>query len=197
MNDNPLFDGKGIEFEHLQEMLAATQRQKLVDQVAHLRSELSHDKNIPRNRQCPICGGRLTGEFQKCPNCSSSLSWVDTALGKMPCQPGKEAEQLEQCKQEKEAADARESAYKASLLMCTKCKTLNHKKSMAKDGVCIKCQNRTYLYGCLFVFFSLAAALFVFLSSRTIALQRKADQYRFMTDQIERQLREQKDRQSY
>ncbi len=53
--------------------------------------------------QCPICGGRLEGQFRKCKHCSSDLSWVEG----VPCEPGKELELQERLNQKRRAEQQR------------------------------------------------------------------------------------------
>jgi len=44
----------------------------------------------PRER-CPSCGGNLAGRFNKCQHCGSSIGWVETEAGTLPCKSGREA----------------------------------------------------------------------------------------------------------
>ena len=46
--------------------------------------------NNPRER-CPSCGGNLAGRFNKCQHCGSSIVWVETEAGILPCKNGREA----------------------------------------------------------------------------------------------------------
>lgn len=78
-----LFDGKGVEFEHLQSFHGALQRQKLVDAAQAEQAERARIAALP---QCPCCGGRLTGQFELCMHCRSRISWVQG----VPCKPGEE-----------------------------------------------------------------------------------------------------------
>jgi hypothetical protein len=48
-----------------------------------IRSEQERQKRLP---QCPVCGGRLEGQFRKCMHCTSDLVWLEG----LPCEPGKE-----------------------------------------------------------------------------------------------------------
>ena len=51
------------------------------------KTEEARIKSLP---QCPLCGGRLEGQFQKCSHCASDLSWIEGR----PCEFGKEQELL-------------------------------------------------------------------------------------------------------
>ncbi len=52
-----------------------------------IRAQQDREKRLP---QCPVCGGRLGGQFRKCKHCTSEIVWRDG----LPCEPGKEAELL-------------------------------------------------------------------------------------------------------
>jgi hypothetical protein len=64
------------DFQDQAAMLAVLQRQKLINAQNQKHS-------IPKNRQCPWCGGALPGQYSKCQHCSSDVSWV----GGLPCKP--------------------------------------------------------------------------------------------------------------
>jgi hypothetical protein len=67
-----LFDGKGIEFEHiqrLQQLGAQNKTNRLLEEQARAAEA---EKKLP---QCPHCGGRLPGRFNLCKNCGETVHW--------------------------------------------------------------------------------------------------------------------------
>ncbi len=101
MSHFDLFDGEGLEFEHIQRFQAAAQRKRLTEQQEKSAQQLEtlaqqqekiaqglerERKRIARLPQCPYCGGRLEGRFELCMHCRSPISWVE----QIPCKPGDE-----------------------------------------------------------------------------------------------------------
>lgn len=82
--DNFLFDGEGIEYEHLQRALAAQQRQRLLEEQRRLARDQQNLTSTPGGTvapidprlQCPACGGPLPGQFRKCMYCQCNLVWA-------------------------------------------------------------------------------------------------------------------------
>jgi hypothetical protein len=76
-------------FELIKAIDGDRQNKKLQDGLKDieraLRKSQKRNASLP---QCPICGGRLEGQFRKCMHCQSDLAWVEG----MPCEPGKEEE---------------------------------------------------------------------------------------------------------
>ena len=69
---NFLFDGKGIEFEHiqrLQQLGAQNKTNRLLEEQAKAAEA---EKKLP---QCPHCGGRLPGRFNLCKSCGEKVYW--------------------------------------------------------------------------------------------------------------------------
>jgi len=82
-----LFDGEGVEFEHLQRLQAAGQRQEMQEQLSSIEKELAEQQQEARRRKrlpkCPACGVRLEGQYRKCHNCKADLVWISG----LPCEP--------------------------------------------------------------------------------------------------------------
>lgn len=38
---------------------------------------LQQPRKVPKERQCPWCGGLLAGTFEKCRKCGSPVAWVN------------------------------------------------------------------------------------------------------------------------
>ncbi len=75
------------DFNDLADMAGMLQRQEMLNRMQNTRASRTEGPP-PEDRQCPLCGGRLAGEFKKCQKCGSDITWV----GGMPCEPGKEEE---------------------------------------------------------------------------------------------------------
>lgn len=78
------------DFHDLADLAGIAQRQEMLKQMRQQQgSQIRKSEGpLPKNRQCPSCGGRLAGEFPKCQNCGSGIAWADG----LPCVPGKENE---------------------------------------------------------------------------------------------------------
>ena len=85
-------------------------------------------QSIPENRKCPWCGGGLPGQYSKCQNCASDISWVDG----FPCKPQEEEHEIRKSIEKWEKANrletlrlAKENKLKdeiaARVVKCTKC----------------------------------------------------------------------------
>lgn len=83
---NSLFDGEGLEFEHIQRLQAANQRAaaqgKLNEIERHLAADAAERERVAKLPRCPACGGALEGRFRKCRHCQSDIAWV----GDTPCE---------------------------------------------------------------------------------------------------------------
>jgi acyl carrier protein len=84
-----------LDFNDQADLLGVLQRQEMLRRMKEQENrQRSNDRGgtppepPPKNRECPFCGGRLAGEFPKCPNCASDVAWVRG----FPCKPGKEQE---------------------------------------------------------------------------------------------------------
>ena len=132
------------DFHDLADLTGALQRQQMLQRMKHqeelLKRQGSHtpqpQEPPPKNRQCPMCGGRLAGEFKKCQNCGSDIAW---AKG-FPCEPGKEAElqrELDAEEAKRKVKAARKAAENAECV-CTKCGQATKAKN-THDGLCSKC----------------------------------------------------------
>ena len=64
------------DFQDQAAIAAMLQRQRMINSQ-------NQQQSIPKNRQCPWCGGLLPGQFDKCQHCSSKVSWV----AGHPCKP--------------------------------------------------------------------------------------------------------------
>jgi len=77
------------DFRDLSTLQNSIQNERILKELKNLNSQSSNP--VPANRQCPWCGGALAGEFVKCQNCGSNISWVRG----FPCQPGSEKQILD------------------------------------------------------------------------------------------------------
>lgn len=117
--------------------------------ISARKAEEARIRELP---QCPICGGRLEGQFRKCRHCTSDLSWI----GRFPCEPGKELELQDRLVQEQQLAEALAEVrrnFEAELLRlpdkCPRCSNPRPRlgvhnadqwaNSMSNNGCCHKC----------------------------------------------------------
>jgi len=110
-----LFDGKGLELEHVQRLQAARQREEMLKKLGRKPVQ------SPRGPQCPVCGGKLAGQFRKCQHCASDLAWVQGR----PCEPGQE--------QKLEQELAHEAEKRRTAARCQRCN--NVLPSTAGNGI--------------------------------------------------------------
>lgn len=80
MSDNPLFDGEGIEAEHLLLGGALLGQAATNKKLNDIKKELQ--KKPKQGPPCPHCGGKLPGDAQSkqystCCHCGSSIYWFD------------------------------------------------------------------------------------------------------------------------
>jgi hypothetical protein len=123
---------------------------KLEEIAAELRSGRQNQQDVPKNRQCPICGGALAGEFRKCPNCAEELVWVETTLGRLPSEPGREQQVIDWSTQE---AERKEHEARARMVPCKRCRKMTDRIS---DGECSAC---AATHGCLTAVLAIAGGI--------------------------------------
>jgi hypothetical protein len=76
------------DYQDLSTLQNSFRDKKILDELEKLNSRSTNP--VSANRQCPWCGGGLAGEFEKCQNCGSNISWVRG----FPCKPGSEKQIL-------------------------------------------------------------------------------------------------------
>jgi hypothetical protein len=96
-----------------------------------IRAEQDQEKRLP---QCPVCGGRLEGQFRKCKHCTSDLVWLEG----VPCEPGKEAELLARLEVQRKQEAKRKVDREASRRKCSRCESLCYPWQMRGD-LCAAC----------------------------------------------------------
>ena len=99
------------DFQDQAAIAAMLQRQRMINSQ-------NQQQSIPKNRQCPWCGGLLPGPFDKCQHCSSEVSWV----AGYPCKPQNADSRREQIKKEQEAADKLKLAISLRVVGCKICR---------------------------------------------------------------------------
>jgi len=119
-------DFNPADFNDIADAMGVFQRQEMLRQLAQLRAKEQaseeHQRKLP---QCPACGGRLEGQFQKCMRCATDLAWVEG----VPCEPG-QAVKLRQSLQERRRAESARSEWKQA----------RHKADLSARGVtCPRC----------------------------------------------------------
>lgn len=72
-----------VDGEPLRDVLGLVQHARTQDELRKIREHLEQQERLP---QCPVCGGRLEGQFRKCMHCGSALAWVEGIV----CEPGQE-----------------------------------------------------------------------------------------------------------
>lgn len=77
------------DFKDLSTLQNSFRDKKILEELEKLNSRSANP--VSANRQCPWCGGGLAGEFEKCQNCGSNISWVRG----LPCKPGSEKKILD------------------------------------------------------------------------------------------------------
>ena len=77
------------DFRDLSTLQNSIQNERILKELKNLNSRSTNP--VSANRQCPWCGGSLAGEFEKCQNCGSNISWIRG----FPCKPGSEKQLLD------------------------------------------------------------------------------------------------------
>jgi hypothetical protein len=87
-----LFDGEGLEAEHLLQLQQLREQSDLNAHLSSINSTLGdlaqESARVQTLPQCPWCGGRLDGRFEVCRHCSREIRWVEW----FPCKPGEETD---------------------------------------------------------------------------------------------------------
>lgn len=140
------------DFDHLVDAAAILQREQQKSQLAKIQGELNSIRETQQagntGPQCPVCGGRLPGEFRKCTHCASDLIWVEG----LPGEPGKQAELLAKLKQKKDEAQAefeRQEEIRSRRPYCTKCgQQFVPELGQMRDDLCWVCYRpfRNFVY---------------------------------------------------
>jgi len=103
------------------------QLQGIASELARLRSVIKDAEERQRSLpQCPVCGGRLEGQFRKCKYCTSDLAWVQG----LPCEPGKERELMLKISEDKRLA---------GFMKCARCGLTVAKRYASPGGLCEPC----------------------------------------------------------
>lgn len=89
-----------------------------------VRAQQSERDRINSLPQCPVCGGRLEGQFRKCKHCTSDLSWVEGH----PCEPGKEHEVQENLDRQRKLRESKRQ------------ETLQRRKSCERESLKLKAE---------------------------------------------------------
>ena len=130
---------------------------------------LRREKVVPRNRQCPFCGGELAGEFSRCNNCGGEVAWVNTSSGRLPCKPGQEGLLIEQIEQVVREQNLKQEQQEAKVW--TKCPACDKKHQVSpneRHSRCSACKDKVsggdvlaLIVGCL-VLLAIVASPFAF-----------------------------------
>ena len=164
------------DFQDQAAIAAMLQRQRMINSQ-------NQQQSIPKNRQCPWCGGLLPGQYSKCQHCASEVSWVDG----LPYKP-QEAEYRERLsfekweKEEKRKAEIAakkkkfEEALDARVVNCKKCSCRVPQTDLISTvDTCKKCADREkFIYKIVFI-----AVLTVIVTLIT-ALRAKHEQKQFL-----------------
>jgi hypothetical protein len=114
-------------FQDQAAIAAMLQRQKLINSQ-------NQPQPIPANRKCPWCGGCLSGQYPKCSNCASDISWV----GDKPFQPGSYAYRRE-LKELEKSIGRKIKPEDRQIVACESCHDMREKRLMYNDGLCARC----------------------------------------------------------
>ena len=98
------------DFQDQAAIAAMLQRQRMINSQ-------NQQQSIPKNRQCPWCGGLLPGQFDKCQHCSSKVSWV----AGYPCKPQDADYRRRQIENELKEKAKLVAAIKARVVNCKGC----------------------------------------------------------------------------
>jgi ATP-dependent Clp protease ATP-binding subunit ClpA len=174
------------DFNDLADLAGVMQRQKMLQRQAQsttdqgelraIKNELAklnatiqaakkQEQSLP---QCPVCGGRLEGEFRKCKHCTADVVWVEG----IPCEPGKEEEQVreyrrkvaDEAKRKEEEETRKEMERQESLTNCKRCgRTMEKSTASWTGGLCKPCHRKGCLGAVLFMLTLLPVLLIVLL----------------------------------
>jgi hypothetical protein len=118
------------DFQDQAAIAAMLQRQRMINSQ-------NQQQKIPKNRQCPWCGGLLPGQYSKCQHCSSDVSWVDG----LPCKPQDADYRRREIAQNRQNQKKRNADIVARVVNCKICGSNVPQRDLESTiKICNKCK---------------------------------------------------------